>query len=70
MPRLICLKLFKQIVRFAVALAAPNTGNNNAAKIPMMAITTSSSIKVNALSDFIVGFMFAVLRQTGITTRH
>jgi hypothetical protein len=51
MPRLICLKLFEQIVRFAWFLAALNTGNNNAARIPMTAMTTSSSIRVNPERD-------------------
>jgi len=35
-------------VRLADDFARLNTGNNNAAKIAMMAMTTSSSINVNA----------------------
>ena len=46
MPALIYFRLFKQVVRLAVPLARPNTRNNKAAKIPMMAMTTNSSIKV------------------------
>ena len=50
MPRLICLELFKQVVCFPLFFTPLNTGNNNAARIPMMAMTTSNSIRVNALS--------------------
>ncbi len=35
-------------MRWAFRLAADNAGNSNAARIAMMAITTSSSINVNA----------------------
>src|ERR1039457_326656 len=47
-PRLICRKLFMQFVRRAAAFARDNAGNNNAARMAMTAMTTSSSIKVNA----------------------
>ena len=57
---MICLKLFRQVVRLALSLAALNAGNNNAARIPMTAMTTSSSIRVNALLDLIVVFIIAV----------
>ncbi len=46
-PRLICFKLFKQAVRFAVAFALLNADSSNAARIAMMAMTTNNSIKVN-----------------------
>lgn len=68
MAALICFKLLMQAVRFAMPLAAVNAGNNNAARIPMMAMTTSNSTSVKALSDFIVSFMFAVLEQTAVKT--
>src|SRR5664279_3496559 len=48
MPRLICRKLFMQFVRRAAAFTRDKAGNNNAARMAMMAMTTSSSIKVNA----------------------
>ena len=35
-------------IRDALSLALDNAGNNNAAKIPMIAMTTSTSISVNA----------------------
>jgi hypothetical protein len=47
-PRLICRRLFKQAVRCAVVLAALIDGNNSATRIAITAMTTSSSIKVNA----------------------
>ena len=50
MPRLICRKLFMQFVRRAAAFARDKAGNNNAARMAMIAITTNSSIKVNAKS--------------------
>ena len=46
-PRLICFKLFKQVVRFAFAFALDRTGINKAARMAMMAMTTSNSIRVN-----------------------
>jgi hypothetical protein len=39
--------LFKQVIRFALALALLSTGNSKAARIAMTAITTNSSISVN-----------------------
>src|ERR1039457_463681 len=48
MPRLICRKLFMQFVRRAAAFARDKAGNNNAARMAITAMTTSSSIKVNA----------------------
>lgn len=41
-----CLWLFKQLIRCARALALDNAGSSMAAKMAMMAITTSNSIKV------------------------
>jgi hypothetical protein len=43
-----------QLVRLAFSLATVNTGRSSAAKIAMMAMTTSSSISVNPVGFFIV----------------
>jgi hypothetical protein len=48
-PKLICFKLLMQLARRAFSLARANTGNRMAARIAIMAITTKSSINVNAL---------------------
>ena len=45
-PVLIWRRLFKQVIRLALSLAALKTGSSNAARIAMMAMTTSNSIKV------------------------
>jgi len=42
------LRLFRQAMDCALALALANAGNNKPARIAMMAITTSNSIKVKA----------------------
>jgi hypothetical protein len=50
-----CLLLFMQAAATAFALALFNAGNSMAARMAMMAITTSSSIKVNpAYRDFML----------------
>ena len=43
-----CFVLFKQLVACALAFARVNAGNNIAARIAMMAMTTSSSMSVKA----------------------
>src|SRR5215469_10425361 len=43
-----CLKLERQFARLAFAFALANAGSNMAARIAMIAITTNSSISVNA----------------------
>src|SRR5262249_11511402 len=48
MPSPICLRLLVQLVRRAFSRAFAKTGNNIAASIAMIAITTSSSISVKA----------------------
>ena len=40
-----------QLIDFAFCLADVNAGNNKAARIAMMAMTTRSSISVNPKSD-------------------
>jgi hypothetical protein len=47
-----CLRLFRQPIPSALVLALPNAGNNIAARMAMMAITTSSSIKVKAREGY------------------
>src|SRR6267142_7249493 len=46
MPRPICLRLFMQRVWTALALALARAGRSIAARIAIMAMTTSSSIRV------------------------
>src|SRR5207245_9755137 len=46
MPTPICLRLLRHWVRLAFSLARESTGRSIAARIAMMAITTSSSIRV------------------------
>src|SRR2546422_11348936 len=53
-----CRRLFVQLTRKARFLALLNAGNNMPARIAMMAMTTSSSIKVKAEFRFI-DFRFA-----------
>src|ERR1051326_5492180 len=43
-----CLRLLVQLIRCARALARANAGSNIAARMAIMAITTSNSINVNA----------------------
>src|SRR5258708_7455040 len=49
-----CLRLFMQEIRCALALAEDKTGSNSAARIAMMAMTTSSSTNVNARRDLML----------------
>src|SRR5579862_388250 len=49
LPRLICLTFDRQTVLRACSRACAKTGNRIAARIAMMAMTTSNSIKVNPL---------------------
>src|SRR6266851_9770 len=44
-----CLRLFKHWTRLARSLALARTGSSIAARMAMMAITTRSSMRVNAL---------------------
>ena len=48
MPKPICLRLFTQAIRSARSLALLKAGSSSAARIAMIAITTSSSISVKA----------------------
>src|SRR5687767_14004162 len=48
MAMAICLPLFRQAMPLALAFAFPKAGSSMAARIAMMAMTTSSSIRVNA----------------------
>jgi hypothetical protein len=42
-------------MRMALSLAFANTGNNIAARIAIIAMTTSNSINVKALARFFIG---------------
>src|SRR5881396_2296737 len=42
-----CFKLFKQTMAWALALARERTGRRSEARMPMIAMTTRSSIRVN-----------------------
>src|SRR6516164_4063601 len=54
-----CLLLFMQEAATALVLARFNAGNSMAARMAMMAMTTSSSISVNpARRDFILEAVF------------
>src|SRR5262245_46134623 len=44
-----CFWLLRQLTRWARAFAVDKAGSNNAARMPIMAITTSNSTKVNPL---------------------
>src|SRR5438046_9363135 len=46
--RLICLRLLRHLVWIALALARERAGRSIAARIAMIAMTTSNSISVNA----------------------
>ena len=46
-PKTTCFKLLKHWMRLALFLAAAKAGSNIAAKMAMMAMTTSNSIRVN-----------------------
>src|SRR5882757_9653425 len=51
-PRVNCLSSFMQDIAWAFCLALLNAGNSNEARMAMIAITTSNSIKVNAPPGF------------------
>src|SRR6185436_1417034 len=55
--RPICFWLFRHAVRCALALDFANAGSNSAARMPMMAMTTSNSIRVNALRGRMLFFI-------------
>ena len=50
MARSICRTLLMHTAFFAVYFAFDTAGNNRAARSPMIAITTNSSIEVKAMS--------------------
>jgi hypothetical protein len=60
-------RLLVQEIRLALSLALVNAGSSSAAKIAMMAITTNSSISVNALrSDRVINVLFMFVDLAGI----
>ena len=52
----ICLRLFLHCVETACDLALARAGSSSAARMAMMAMTTSSSIRVNPRGLFPPGF--------------
>jgi hypothetical protein len=50
-----CRRLLEQTVRHARSLAFENPGSNIAARMAMIAITTSNSISVKAVAPGLVG---------------
>src|SRR5882724_12944813 len=57
----ICFVLLRQLAARALSLALLNAGNNIAARMAMMAMTTSSSINVNPSTDEILETALFVL---------
>jgi hypothetical protein len=55
-PVPICFILATHEIRSALAFAAAKAGNNSAAKMAMIAMTTKSSINVKALFDLFILF--------------
>src|SRR5205807_2901385 len=55
----ICRRWLTQTIRFALLFAEESAGNSRAARIAMMAMTTSNSIKVKDGSSF--GFAFIIV---------
>src|SRR5882762_4451796 len=53
LPSCICFSSLRQAMRFPRSLALARAGSNMAARIAMIAITTNSSIKVNAQNFFL-----------------
>src|SRR3990172_116598 len=56
-----CLRLFWQLARFAASRARASAGNRMAARMPMMAITTSNSMSVNPCLCLMVFLLFCPL---------
>src|SRR5208283_2043012 len=54
MAVIICLPLFKHAAPCALCFARESAGISIAARMPIMAMTTSSSIKVNARQEFML----------------
>src|SRR5688572_22295557 len=67
-PRPSCLRLFKQLICAAFAFALDSAGKSMLARIAMIAITTSSSIRVKPESGRRppVGKAFAFIWVTGV----
>ena len=57
-----CLRLFRQTARFPLSLARLRAGNNTAISSAIMAMTTNSSISVNALR-LVLGGPIEIHRQ-------
>src|SRR6185436_4307952 len=72
---MICLPAFRHKTPCAFCLVLENVGNSSAARIPMMAMTTSSSISVNARRDCMIiktlegWFCFKLFRSYTVNVR-
>src|SRR5437762_3103467 len=67
--RPICFWLFRHAMRCALALAFANAGSNSAARMAMMAMTTSNSISVKALRGRMLFFIQDAPWDTNWTLR-
>src|ERR1051325_5047156 len=64
-----CLRFERHEVCWALDLALANAGSNIAARIPMMAMTTSNSIKVKAAGDLRARPVFTFLAIANVFIR-
>src|SRR2546425_5151482 len=63
-PKPSCLRLLVQLIRCALFLVLAKAGKSRAARIAMMAMTTSNSISVKAELRFINDYGFAPVGWT------
>ena len=63
MPSICCLTLERDEVFFAATFAWAKTGKRMAARIAMIAMTTYSSIRVNALVFIILPLCIELIRE-------
>src|SRR6266511_695897 len=62
-----CLKLFVQEIFRALSFALANAGRSKLAKIAMMAITTNSSMSVNALIGYLLNPRFIIVYPSKVS---
>ena len=53
-PSMVCLQLLMSVIAHARVLAVDRVGNSSAARMPIMAMTTSSSINVKARVEILL----------------
>ena len=58
---LICFKLTTHLILFALRRAPARVGSSMLARMPIMAITTNSSMRVNALRRGIAGCIVGLI---------